>query len=53
MACLAQTNQQLSLELESFVATDMEVQSFLNKKEKVESIKARAEEELKWTMADA
>ena len=53
MGCLTQTNKELSVELESFVAADMEVQTFLNKKEKVETIKARAEEELKWTLADA
>ena len=36
MACLTQTNKQLSHELESFVHADMEVQTFLNKRDKVE-----------------
>lgn len=31
----------------------MEVQTYLNKRDKVESIKAKAEEELRWTLADA
>lgn len=51
--CLVQTNKELSIELESFVAADMEVQTFLNKKQKVDNIKARAEEELQVTLADA
>lgn len=53
MACLTQTNKELSVELESFVTADMEVQTYLNKRDKVESIKAKAEEELRWTLADA
>jgi len=40
---LIQTNRELSVELESFVATDMEVQNYLNKKDKVETIKVRAD----------
>lgn len=31
----------------------MEVQTFLNKRDKVEQIKAKAEEELRWTLEDA
>ena len=31
----------------------MEVQTFLNKKQKVDTIKARAEQELQFTLAEA
>lgn len=52
-SCISNTNKELSVELESFVAADSEVQAYLNKKTKVESLKIRAEEELRMTMVDA
>lgn len=39
MGCITKTNRDLSVELESFVAADAEVQSYLNKKSKVDLIK--------------
>lgn len=39
MGCITNTNRALSVELESFVAADAEVQSYLNKKSKVDLIK--------------
>lgn len=53
MGCITNTNRALSVELESFVTADAEVQSYLNKKCKVDLIKQKAEEELRVTLADA
>ena len=53
MRVLLATNQQLSTELEGFVETDVEVQQFLNKKEKVQTIKQMAENQLSTVIAEA
>lgn len=53
MRVLLATNQQLSYELEGFVETDVEVQQFLNKKEKVQTIKQMAENQLSTVLAEA
>ena len=53
MGCITNTNRELSVELESFVAADAEVQSYLSKKQRVDHIKQKAEEELRVTLADA
>lgn len=52
MGCISHTNKQLSVELDGFVIADEEVQGYLNKKGRVESIKARAEEQLHMTLAE-
>lgn len=53
MKILLSTNQQLSCELEGFVQTDLEVQAFLNKKEKVKTIREKAELELNSIFAES
>jgi len=50
MSCLAQTNRALSKELDDFVTADDEVKTFLRKKEKVDFLKQKADEELQATL---
>ena len=50
VSCLAMTNKALSHELDDFLMADDEVKTFLRKKEKVDLIKQKADDELKATL---